>query len=111
MASTQASRAVPVAQLTIAAVSVAAGYTAIGTFSAPLVWVMVMSTLDQPVQLSFDATNDNLAVPAGNTTPVFIPIDFKSNLMALGNLTVSVKRIGTPTTGNLYICGFSALIV
>ncbi len=110
MSSSQFSNAVPVAQLTYAAASFTSSYTAIGSFSAPLVWGMIMSTLDQAVQLSFDGLVDHIAVPAGSTTPVFIPISFKDNHCILSKVSVFGKEIGNPTTGSLYFCGFSATI-
>lgn len=108
MASIQASNGIPLTQLTVAAAAIGATYTVVGTFTSPVVMAFVISTLDQPVQLSFNGVNDHLAVPAGSTVPVFMPLDFKSNLILLANPTVSVKEIGNPTTGNLYICAFSA---
>lgn len=108
MASIQASKAIPVAQVAYAASSITSTYTVAGTFTKPLVWAMIMSTLDQPVQISFDGVADHIAVPAGSTVPVFIPIDFKAFLTVLPNPIIAVKEIGNPTTGSLYICGFSA---
>ncbi len=89
--------AAPLTQITYAAASIAAGYTLAGSFTGPLVMGLIVSTLDQPVQISFD----------GTTVPVNIPLNFKDNLIVFQKCTVFVKRIGTPTTGNLYVCGFT----
>lgn len=110
MSSALFSNAVPLAQLTYPAASFTSSYTLIGTFTGPLVWGMIMSTLDQPVQLSFNGSTDNIAVPAGNTVPVFIPINFKDNHTLLTTVSVFGKEIGNPTTGSLYFCGLSATI-
>jgi len=111
MGSLFVSNAIPMTQLSVAAASITPSYTVVGTFSAPLVYGFIVSTLDQPVQLSFDGVNDHIAVPAGNTVPVCIPLNFKDNLTILPKPSVSVKEIGNPTTGNLYICGFSSSVL
>ncbi len=110
MASLQASNAIWLTQLTVAAASITSSYTAVGQFTGPLVDGYVISTLDQPVQLSFDGIHDHLAVPAGSTVPVFMPLNFKANLTALPASGISVKEIGNPTTGSLYICGYTAQV-
>ena len=111
MPSIQASNAVPMTQLSIAAASIGATYSVVGQFSAALVLGYVISTLDTAVQLSFDGVNDHFAIPAGSTVPVFFPLDFKANLTALPRPIIAVKEIGNPTTGSLYICGFTAQTV
>ncbi len=108
MASILASNAIPMTQLSVAAASITNSYTVVGQFSAGLVLGYIISTLDQPVQLSFDGANDHIAVPAGSTVPVFMELDFKSNLTILPRPIIAVKEIGNPTTGSLYICGFTA---
>lgn len=108
MGSLNASNSLPQPQVTIAAASIAAGYTVAGRFTAPIVQMYIISTLDQAVQISFDGVNDHIPVPAGSTVPVFLEIDFKGNLTVFPNPVVSVKRIGTPTVGSLYVSGFSA---
>ena len=108
MPSLLTSPAIPETQLSVAAASITASYTVVGSFTAPIVMGWIISTLDQAVQLSLDGVHDHIAVPIGNTTPAVIPLDLKTNRLVLGNPSFSVKRIGTPTTGSLYICGFSA---
>lgn len=110
MASLLPSKAIPMAQISIAAASILPSYTVVGTFSSWMNFGLIVSTLDAAVQLSLDGVNDHIVVPAGNTVPVFIPLNFKDNLMSLPTPSVSVKRIGTPTTGSLYVCGFTSQI-
>lgn len=110
MATLLASNAIPLAQLTAAAAAITASYTVVGKFSDGVDMAIIISTLDQPVQLSFDGTTDTIAVPAGNTVPVFMELNFKANLMVFPRSAIFVKEIGNPTTGNLYICGFKAAI-
>lgn len=110
MSSALFSNAVPLAQLSYAAASFTNSYTLIGTFTGPLISMTIVSTLDQPVQLSFDGVVDHVAVPAGSTVPVCIAFNFKDNHTVLRTVSISGKEIGNPTTGSLYISGFSATI-
>lgn len=110
MGSILVTNAIPLTQIAYAAASITSSYTVAGTFTSPVVMMMVMSTLDQPVQISFDGVHDHLAVPAGSTVPVFIRLDFKDNRTVLPNPIIAVKEIGNPTTGSLYVCAFSATI-
>lgn len=104
------SRAIPLTQLAEAAASITGSYTSIGAFSSPVEIMHIVSTLDAAVQLSFDGVHDHIAVPAGSAEPVFLPINFKTNCMVLPGTGISIKQIGTPTTGNLYISAFSAVL-
>jgi hypothetical protein len=104
------SLAEPLTQVAYAAASITASYTNAGNFSSPVEFMIIVSTLDQPVQISFDGTHDHIPVPAGSTTPVFIPVNFKQNRLTFPTPTIFVKRIGTPTTGNLYVSAFTASI-
>lgn len=111
MASLIPSKAIPMTQLSIAAASIGASYTVIGTFTSWMNFGLIVSTLDQPVQLSLDGINNHIVVPIGSTVPVFIPLNFKDNLISLPHPSFSVKEIGSgPSTGNLYICGFTSSI-
>lgn len=100
-----AQKAVPIAQKSIAAASIIATYTIVGSiFSNPVVLLMIVSTLDQPVQLSWDGVNDHVPLLAGGT----LVLDFRSDEIAFpGNLGVYVKEIGNPTTGSLYVSAFT----
>lgn len=108
MGSMWITNAVPLTQIAYPAASITATYTIAGTFSSGVVSMMIISTLDQPVQVSFDGVHDHVAVPAGSTVPVFMPFNFKDNDTVLPNPIIAVKEIGNPTTGSLYVCAFSA---
>lgn len=100
-----AQEASPLAQRTAAAAAITASYTLVGTiFSRAVVTLIIVSTLDQAVQISLDGVNDFLPIPAGAT----LVIDMRSNNIALaGWRGVYVKEIGNPATGTLYVSGFS----
>ncbi len=100
--------ALPLSQISIGEASVGSSYSAIGTFSSWLEIMIIISTLNAAVQLSFDGVNDHIAVPAGNSEPVIFNIDFKSNLLTMPLTTVFIKKIGSPSSGSLYISGFSS---
>lgn len=108
MATFWPTNAIPVTQLSIVAANVTAGYVLVGTFTSPLEMVTILSTMDAAVQISFDGVNDHQAVPVGNTVPAVIQLNFKTNHTIFPVKSVFVKRIGTPTTGNLYVSGFTA---
>lgn len=99
----------PLAQRTVAAAAITNTYALIGAiFGQNIVQLAIISTLDQAVQISFDGVTDHVAVPAGNTVPVYFTFDFKSNGIVLSsNLGIYVKEIGNPATGNLYVSIFS----
>jgi hypothetical protein len=90
-----------IAQKVMAAASVGVTYSLVGTtFGAGVINLLIVSTLDQPVQISLDGTTDFIPIPAGAT----LIIDLKSNYVALGGWRgVYVKEIGNPTTGSLYV--------
>lgn len=98
--------ALPIAQKTLAAASVGAGYTIIGSgFTTPMLMVIIISTLDQAVQFSWDGVTDAFPVVAGAT----IIIDLKSDNIPLpAGYAPYVKQLGVPTTGLIYVGGFSS---
>lgn len=91
----------PLAQQVAAATDVTASYTLVGSvFGEGVVTLIIVSTLDQDVQVSLDGIVDFMPVVAGAT----IIIDVKANQIALsGYRGVYVKEIGDPTTGSLYV--------
>ena len=97
--------AVVIAQKTIAAAAISTSYAIVGSaFSSPPVMVIIVSTLDEPVQFSWDGVTDAFPVAARAT----IIIDFKSDGIALpAVLGPYVKEIGNPTSGSLYVGGFT----
>ena len=99
-------KAVPFTQVSIAAGSITSSYQAIGTanFNRQMVEVIIVSTLDAVVQWSWDGVNAAFPIPAGAT----IIINLKSNAIVLSaNYGPYVKTLGSPTTGSLYVGGFS----
>ncbi len=97
--------AVPLVQRVIAAASIGSSYTVVGsTFGRGVTLLIIISTLDQDVQLSLDGTNDWVPLVASGT----LVLDEKTNGGVLaGWRGVYVKEIGNPTTGSLYVGGFS----
>lgn len=108
--STLVSKAIPLTQIAYGFASITSSYTVAGNFTAPVVYLVFISTLNAAVQVSFDGVNDHVVIPAGNTTPVYFPIDFKTNLIVLPNPSISVKQVGSPSSGSLYVTAFSAVI-
>lgn len=98
--------ATPLPQVAYAAASILAGYTPAGSFSQGVQFMTIVSTLDAAVNVSFDGVHDHIAVPAGNTVPVCIPLDFAANLTVLQAAPIFVKRIGVPGSGNIYFSAF-----
>jgi hypothetical protein len=99
-------RAVPFPQVSIAEASIGASYVAVGgsLFNTPMLIVIIVSTLNDTVQWSWDGVNPAFPVVAGAT----IIIDMKSDNIPLpGSYGPFVKLIGTPNTGSLYVGGFS----
>jgi hypothetical protein len=94
---------------TLAGTSVVAGYTAVGTeFLEPSRILILQNLSDEAVMFSFDGVNDHIAVPG----PGSFVLDITSNKGVAGALFVAqgtiiyVKRIGTPTTGSIYVSTF-----
>jgi hypothetical protein len=98
-------RAVPLVQRTIAAASIGASYSIVGSiFSNPVVMLIILSTLDQTVQLSLDGSHDFIPIPAGGT----LIMDEKTNGIVLSGVNgIYVKRLSIPSTGSLYVGGFT----
>jgi len=98
-------KAVPLAQRVIAAAAISSTYSLVGSiFTTAPIMVIIISTLDQTVQFSWDGVTD--AFPVIANIPLII--NLKSNLVAIaGNYGPYVKEIGNPTTGSLYVGGFT----
>lgn len=95
----------PIAQKSVAAASIGATYSLIGTtFGEGVVMLIITSTLDQTVQISLDGTTDFMPILTGKE-PVIL--NLKANHGVLSGVSgVWVKEIGNPTTGSLYISAF-----
>src|SRR5438105_1002261 len=98
-------KAVPLVQRSIAAAGISTAYAIVGTqFAAPVVWLGIVSTLDQTVQVSFNGVDDWLPIVAGG----LLVIDEKANGIVISGIRgIYVKEIGNPTSGSLYVGGFS----
>ena len=108
MPSLLAFNAIPLTQITLGQAAISTNYALVGTFSSSLEIMYITSTLDSAVILSFDGINNHLTIPAGSTTPICIPINFKSNRLTLPKPSIYVKSTGAVSAGNIYISGFSA---
>lgn len=94
---------------TLAAASVVAGYTAVGAVMANPIRIFYLQNMtDETVMFSFDGVNDHLPLPAAG----YIVIDVTANksmeqgfYLAEGD-RVYVKRVGVPTTGDVYLTVF-----
>ena len=110
MSSPAVSRAIPVTQLALGEASMGAAYVLVGTFLVPLEIVIITSTLDAAVQVSFDGVHDHIPMGIGSTVPSQVTLNFKANRTNFAPVSVFVKNIGTPSAGSLFVSGFSALI-
>lgn len=91
--------------------SIVVGYTAIGTqLSHPTRIFMMQNLTDAELMFSFDGVNDHFVLAASG----FILLDVTTNDIDGSGFFISkgsqlmVKRIGTPTKGNVYLSTFYA---
>jgi hypothetical protein len=99
-------KAVPFPQVSIAEASLTSSYQAIGgkAFATPMIIVIIVSTLNDTVQWSWDGINPAFPVIAGAT----IIVDLKSdNIVLPASYGPYVKTLGSPSAGSLYVGGFS----
>lgn len=89
---------------TKAAADITASYTdVITSLPAEPRQITIVSTLDQPVVLSFDGgVTDHLVVPASMTYTININFNSGDYFRNAGS-ALQVKEVGNPTTGNLYV--------
>lgn len=97
---------------TLAAGSIVAGYTIVGTRFANNVRLLVLQNLtDVAVTFSFDGLRDAITLPSNGQIVLDWGSD-KSNQAAdwvqAINSGVWVKRSGVPTTGSVYVSAFYA---
>lgn len=94
------------AQRSIAFGSIGAGYADIGTVMAnPIRMIMIDNLTDANLQFSIDGTNDHFVVAANSGKVLDLTankVDRTGFVLAEGT-AISVKRIGTPTTGSVYL--------
>jgi len=100
------------AQDSLAFGSIVAGYTQIGTpFAHPIRIMMVQNLTDVLLQFSFDGSVDHFVLPAGGQMIIDATANQLSNVagffLSVGT-KLSVKRIGTPSSGAVYLSTFYA---
>ncbi len=96
----------------LAAASVVAGYTAVGTpLAHPARQIFLQNLTDQTVMFSFDGVNDAFPLPANG----FFLDDITSNksvsdafYLAKGT-QLYVKEVGNPATGSIYFASMYGL--
>ena len=99
-------------QDSLAAASVVAGYTAIGTpLTKPALAVLFVNATDQDVQISLDGTHDHFPLLARSSFIFDVSSDkvVDRGLFIAQGTQVYAKRIGTPTTGSVYVSYFYSL--
>ena len=101
-------QAQPLTQLTLAFGSISGTYALVGSFPQGVVWMQITSTLNGLAQISFDGTNNHIAVPSGSTTPVFIQIPFKAFRTIFQNPNIYVNSAATLSSGSIYISAFGS---
>lgn len=93
----------------LAAASIAAGYTAVGTlFDHPMRIIKLVNLTDATVIFSYDGVVDHEIVPPNG----FTLYDFTTNQAQTAGAFIAkdtvmyVKRSGVPTTGSVYVCAY-----
>ena len=94
----------------LAAGSIGAAYTGIGTaFAHPIRIIMVQNLTDESCMFSFDGVNDHFPLPANG----FFLLDVTTNKTdQAGTLYIAegtrlyVRELGSPTTGSVYVSVF-----
>lgn len=97
------STAIPLGVISRDAGDITANYTEIGSYDSWTDYAYIISDLDELVNVSFDGDMNHLLVPAG----AVIELNLKANNLTLSTRSFWVKRAFTPTTGTIYVCGFS----
>lgn len=99
-------RMLPEVQKSLAAGSIAAGYTGVGTaFSNPVRILFLQNLTDAAVQWSMDGIDDHFPMPANG----FLLLDVMGNKSVSDQFFISegtrmyVKQLGVPTTGSVYV--------
>ncbi len=97
---------------TLAFGSISASYTAIGDpFEHPIRILTIQNLTDATLMFSFDGVVDHIALPASGQVIFDATTNRVDNaqgfFFSVGSL-MSVKRIGTPTSGSVYVSAFYA---
>ena len=99
-------KAVPIIQRSVAFGSITSSYVPMGgtAFNTPMTMVIIVSSLNDTVQWSWDGVNPAFPIIAGAT----IILDMKSDGIPLpANFGPYVKTLGSPASGSLYVGGFT----
>ena len=92
---------------TLAAASVVGAYTAIGTsFNNAIRMLFIQNLTDETVMFSLDGTNDTIPLPSNGHWSVDVTTnrtDANDGLFIGQGTIVYVRRIGTPTTGDVWV--------
>lgn len=104
------SSAIPQPALSIAFGSVTDVYQSIGQFKAPIQYMIIISNMSAECDVSFDGVNLHVPVPTGTDNLMVIYLPFRSNLMSLPDPYVYVKSSNSPSSGTLWVCGFSSTV-
>jgi hypothetical protein len=100
-----AQKGIILAQRSILYSSLTSSYQLVGAvFPAPLVQLIIVSTLNDSVQFSWDGIIDAFPIVAGAN----IILDIKANgIIESANQGCYVKTLGSPSSGSLYFGGFT----
>lgn len=93
----------------IAAGSIGASYAAIGTqFGRPISFLIVQNLTDASLMFSFTSNTDHFVLPASGQLVLDVATNkaFGDGLFFAVSTILYVKRIGTPTTGSVYVSTF-----
>lgn len=102
------SNAIPMVVISLSGASITGTYALVGTFTSWAQLMTIVSNVDAEVILSFDAVNDHVVVPQGDTVPACIPLNFKNNHMTMPKTSVFAKSAGSPSTGTLSVSAFTS---
>ena len=89
--------------------SIGASYSPIGTaIDKPASLLIIQNFTDADLMFSFTGNTDHIPLKAGSSFTSDITTNKTSNsdLMVSVGTRIHVKRIGTPTTGSVYVSSF-----
>lgn len=87
--------------------SIAAGYAIVGAaYAFPISKIHIFNNTDVALTFSFDGVTDHVVLPASGFMLLDITIEGKvPDYLPKGD-AFYVKRLGTPTTGSVYLTAF-----
>lgn len=107
MAVTNTVRAIPILSLPTSSV-VDTGYTLVGSLSQPCFYLRIQNTSDADVEVSYDGTNQNDYLVAGQTLTINSQTNAQpNNFITTFPIGFSVYVKGTAgMSGNIYVSGY-----